>query len=88
VAAIEAIAFTGTAGFAVIIVATILVTAGIRHEQRYRTRADQHRPAITALLARRVLQAQVRLPPGEQHDRDNPQEIPPQHERPPGPTTH
>jgi hypothetical protein len=56
-AAIEAIVFAGTAGFAVIIVATVLVIVGVRQEERRWTFPGQGPPTIPALLARRVLGA-------------------------------
>jgi hypothetical protein len=70
-AAVEAIVFAGAAGFAVIVVATILVIIGVRQEQRVMERegrqtfARQEPPTILALLARRVLGAHFNRVPGE-----------------------
>jgi len=55
VPAVEAILFAVAAGFAVIVIATILVIIGVRHEERNRTLTHQHPPTITSTLARRVL---------------------------------
>jgi hypothetical protein len=61
--AIEAILFTISAGFTVIVIATILVIIGVRDEERRRTLTRQHPPTITSLLARRVLGTYTRQPP-------------------------
>lgn len=70
-AAIEAIVFAGAAGFAVIVIATVLVIIGVRQEQRVleregrQTFAHQDPPTILALLARRVLGAHFNRMPRE-----------------------
>ena len=70
-AAIEVIVFAGAAGFAVIIVATVLVIIGVHQEQRVLERegrqifAHHEPPTILALLARRVLGAHFNVMPGE-----------------------
>ncbi|MGH3402429.1 MAG: hypothetical protein ACRDRJ_07960 [Streptosporangiaceae bacterium] len=70
-AAIEAIVFAGAAGFAVIVVATILVIIGVHQEQRVldregrQTFAHHEPPTILALLARRVLGAHFNVMPSE-----------------------
>jgi hypothetical protein len=93
--AIEAIAFAGGAGFAVIVVATILVIIGVRQEQavleRDQRRTFSHRepPTILARLARRVLGAHfAQMPerlPGPELPGDEPPDPPPWYERPVGP---
>jgi hypothetical protein len=64
--AIGMVVFTASAGFAVIVVSTILVIIGVSQEERCRTMARQCAPTIPALLARRVLG--VRLRPPEKSD--------------------
>jgi hypothetical protein len=58
--AIEAITFAVSAGFAVVLVATILVIIGIAREERLHTFKRQRPPTIPALLARRILGVHVR----------------------------
>lgn len=93
-AAIEAIAFAGGAGIAVIVIATILVIIGVRQEQRLLEREQRMRfahrqpPTIAARLARWVLgahflQGPEQLPRPEIPD----EEPPPWYERPVGPRT-
>jgi hypothetical protein len=64
--AIGVIVFAGSAGFAVIVVGTILVIIGVSQEERCRTMARRCSPTIPALLARRVLG--IRLRPPEKSD--------------------
>lgn len=70
-AAIEVIVFAGSAGFAVIIVATVLVIIGVHQEQRVLERegrqvfAHHEPPTILALLARRVLGAHFNVMPAD-----------------------
>jgi hypothetical protein len=77
-AAIEVIVFAGAAGFAVIVVATILVIIGVRQEQAVlekegrRTFAHHEPPTILALLARRVLGAHFNVIPAELPRRNYP----------------
>jgi hypothetical protein len=72
-AAIEVIVFAGAAGFAAIVVATILVIIGVRQEQRVleregrRTFAHQEPPTILAMMARWVLGAHFSRMPVERH---------------------
>jgi len=72
-AAIEVIVFAGAAGFAVIVVATVLVIIGVRQEQAVleregrRTFAHHEPPTILALLARRVLGAHFYVIPADLH---------------------
>jgi hypothetical protein len=69
VPAIEAILFAVAAGFAVIVIATILVIIGVHHEERNRTLTRQHPPTTAAILARRVLRTPVDRSPGQQEER-------------------
>jgi hypothetical protein len=68
--AIEPIAFAAAAGFAVVIVATILVIVGVRQEERRETFASPRPPTIPALLARRVLGAYAHQLPEGRHRED------------------
>jgi hypothetical protein len=70
--AIEAIVFAGSAGLALVAIATILVIIGVRHEERLQTLARQRPPTVPAALARRVLGTPVRLPPEEHDQHENP----------------
>ena len=82
-AALAFIAAATGAGFALIVVATILVIIGVRQEERVKTylRADAP-PSILALLARRVLGAhhyyviplRDRYRPGRTRDNRDPEE--------------
>jgi hypothetical protein len=65
--AIEAIAFAGGAGFAVVVVAAVVVIIGVSHEEHLGTLTSQHPPSIPALLARLVLRTYVRLPTERRH---------------------
>jgi hypothetical protein len=93
-AAIEAIVFAGAAGFAVIVVATILVIIGVRQEEHFLNgRVDEQGrrrfeyrepPTILALLARQILRAQFHPIPDQLSQRlDDPDDEPPWYERPP-----
>ena len=93
-AAIEAIVFAGAAGFAVIVVATILVIIGVRQEEHFldgevdeegRRRLEYREPpTILALLARRILRAHFHPIPDQLSRRmDHPDDEPPSYERPP-----
>lgn len=90
-AAIEAIVFAGAAGFAVIVIATVLVIIGVRQEQRVMEREDrqafahQEPPTILALLARRVLGAHFNRIPGQQPRQLKPDYPDPNHPGYPGP---
>jgi hypothetical protein len=68
VPAIEAILFAVAAGFAVTIIATILVIIGVHQEERNRTLANQHPPTIASILARRLLQTPANRSPGQQEE--------------------
>jgi hypothetical protein len=65
---IEAILFAISSGFAVIVIATILVIIGVHDEERRRTLTRQHPPTITSLLARRVLGTYTRQPDQKQDE--------------------
>jgi hypothetical protein len=59
-AAIDALIFAGAAGFALVIVVTIIVIVGIHREERYQTLANRTAPGAMAQLARLVLGRYVR----------------------------
>jgi hypothetical protein len=59
-AAIEEIIFVGAAGFAVVIVISVVVIIGVRQEERARSFGDEMPPGVFALLARVVLGRYVR----------------------------
>jgi hypothetical protein len=69
VPAVEAILFAVAAGFAVIVIAAILVTIGVHHEERNRTLTRQHPPTTAAILARRVLRTSADRSQGRQEER-------------------
>ena len=83
-AAIEAMLFAVAAGFAAIVVATIVVVIGIRQEERRKTILGGHvPPTACALLARWVLGAHFYLIPEERPEADEgPGDEPPWFERP------
>jgi hypothetical protein len=58
--AIEAIAFAGSAGFAVVLVCTTLAIIGIGHEERLHTFKRKRPPTVPSLLARRIVGLYVR----------------------------
>jgi hypothetical protein len=68
--AIEAIAFAGGAGFAVVVVGTIIVIIGVRHEEHLKTLTRQHPPSVPALLARLVLRTYAQLSTGQHGERN------------------
>jgi hypothetical protein len=90
-AAIEAIMFAGAAGFAVIVIATILVVIGVHQEQALLNRegrkvfAHHEPPTIPALLARKVLGAHFNLLPHEIANLSPSDDEPPWYQRPVGP---
>jgi hypothetical protein len=69
VPAIQALLFAVAAGFAVIVITTILVTIGVHHEERNRTLTCQHPPTTVAILARRVLRTRADQSQGQQEER-------------------
>jgi hypothetical protein len=84
-AAIEAIVFVGSAGFAVVVVATVLVIIGVHHDERYLTLGGEP-PTIFALLARCILRAHSTVRRDGRPELGGPEEEPPWYERPVGPT--
>jgi hypothetical protein len=58
--AIEAIVFAAAAGFAFVIVISVIVIIGVQQEERYLTFEDRTAPGAAALLARIVLGRYVR----------------------------
>jgi hypothetical protein len=59
-AAIDAVIFAAAAGFAFVIVVTIVVIVGIHQEERYLTLTNKRAPSAAAQLARIVLGRYVR----------------------------
>jgi|HubBroStandDraft_4_1064222.scaffolds.fasta_scaffold289494_2 hypothetical protein len=53
--AIDAIVFAAAAGFALVVVITLVVIIGIRQEERYQTLANKNAPSVMAQLTRVVL---------------------------------
>lgn len=58
---IYSLLFAVSAGFAVIVAATMLAIIGVRQEERCGSLTQQRPPTIPALLARRVLGAYAHL---------------------------
>jgi hypothetical protein len=84
-AAIEVIVFAVAAGFALIVVATIVVIIGIRQEERRKTIIRGYRPPTAcALVARWVLGAHFYLIPEERPGQEELAEAPPWFDRPGG----
>jgi hypothetical protein len=83
-AAIEAIVFVGASGFAVIVVATVLVIIGVRHDERNLTLGCQP-PTIFALLARCILCAHNTVRHEDRPELGGREEEPPWYERSAGP---
>src|SRR5215470_14566988 len=54
-AAIATIVFAAAAGFGAVVVATILVIIGVRHEERRRSLLHDAPPTASALIARHLL---------------------------------
>jgi hypothetical protein len=77
-AAVYTTIFVVAAGFAFVIVATIIVIVGVRREERYMTLWNRQAPGATAYLARVVLGRYVRR---EYHT--PPDDFPDDHMRPP-----
>ncbi len=59
-AAIDAIVFIAAAGFAFVLVITVIVIIGVRQEERYQTLEHRTAPSAVAQLARIVLGRYVR----------------------------
>lgn len=76
-AVIVVLLFAVAAGFAVVVMATILVIIGVRQEERRGTLARKRPPTIPALLARRVLGTYIHLLPQDQPGLDDPGQPPP-----------
>lgn len=72
-AAIDAVIFMAAAGFAFVIVITIVVIVGIHQEERYLTLTNKRAPGAAAQLARIVLGRYVRK---EQQDWTKPDRYP------------
>jgi hypothetical protein len=59
-ASLDALIFAAAAGFALVLVITIVVIVGIHREERYQTLANRSAPGAVAQLARLVLGRYVR----------------------------
>ena len=70
-AGIEALIFAGAAGFAIVIVITIIVIIGIHREERYQTLANRTAPGAMAQLARLVLGRYVRRETDDVNSRES-----------------
>jgi hypothetical protein len=85
-AAIEVMVFAVAAGFALIVVATIVVIIGIHQEERSRAIVRGRRPQTAcALVARYILGGHFYLIPEERPGQEDPSDEPPWFERPVGP---
>jgi hypothetical protein len=71
-AAIDAVIFAAAAGFAFVVVITIVVIIGIHQEERYLTLTSKRAPGAAAQLARIVLGRYVR----KEHDWTRPDHFP------------
>jgi hypothetical protein len=71
-AALGVIVFAAGAGFAVVIVITIMVIIGIHQEERYMSLWDKNAPTAMALLARIVLGRYIRRQQHKVTGRDEP----------------
>lgn len=82
-AAVYALAVAVAAGFALIVVGTIMVIIGVHREERNKSILRGHRPpTVCALLARWVLGAHFYLLPEERPgEEQGPEEEPPWFER-------
>jgi hypothetical protein len=69
-AVIDALIFAGAAGFALVIVITIIVIVGIHREERYHTLANRTAPGAMAQLARLVLGRYVRKESDDSRSRE------------------
>jgi hypothetical protein len=86
-AAIEAIVFAGAAGFAFVVVLSVVVIIGVRQEERYLTFEDRAAPGIAALLARMVLGRYVRKERRHRAARTPPDDLAEAHENCIGPAS-
>jgi hypothetical protein len=86
VGAVVVLVFIVAAAFALIVVGTVIVIAGIKDEERHKTIIrGLPPPTARALLARFVLQGHFYQLPERRPEHEDPEEEPPWFERPLGP---
>ena len=83
--AIGALALIAVVGFGLVLVATVVVTIGVRHEERYRTLKHGRAPGLLAGLSRVTLGHYVREHDDETGHRAPPDDVLPWYERSSGP---
>jgi hypothetical protein len=83
--AIGALALIAVVGFGLVLVATVVVTIGVRHEERYRTLKHGRAPGLLAGLTRVILGHYVREHDDEPAHPAPPDDVLPWYERSPGP---
>jgi hypothetical protein len=79
-AVIAAIVFAAGAGFAFVVVISVVVIIGVRQEERYLTFEDRTAPGAAALLARIVLGRYVRKERRDRTSRVRPDDLTQAHE--------
>jgi hypothetical protein len=82
---IGALAFLAVVGFGLIVVTTVVVTIGVRQEERYRTLKHGRAPGPLAGLTRVTLGHYVRQHDDEPAPAAPPDDVLPWYERSPGP---
>jgi hypothetical protein len=81
-AAIEAIIFAAAAGFAFVVVITVIVIVGVHREERHLTLGNRNAPGVIARLARLVLGRYLRREYDASVDRGFPEDrAPPRADR-------
>jgi hypothetical protein len=71
-AAIDALIFAGAAGFALVVVITVIVIVGVHQEERHQSLANRTAPGAVAQIARLILGRYVRRENGQgAHDDDD-----------------
>jgi hypothetical protein len=83
--AIGALALIAVVGFGLILLATVVVTIGVRHEERYRTLKHGRAPGLMAALTRVALGHYVRKHDDEPAQATRPDDALPWYERSSGP---
>jgi hypothetical protein len=83
--AIRALAFIAAVGFGLLLVATVVVTIGVRQEERYRTLKHVRAPGRFAGLTRAALGHYVREHDDEPAHPAPPDDALPWYQRSPGP---
>jgi hypothetical protein len=85
VLAIGALALIAVVGFGLILVATVVVTIGVRQEERYRTLKHGQAPGLFARLTRVIVGHYVREHDDEPAHAAPPDDTLPWYQRSPGP---